>query len=66
MVEQKTKLNHLRQMRLNATIRIMNIGPKYRPGMTLKAGAYDIQVSAPGYKTYRRWHSRCWRTNNNH
>ena len=55
MVEQKTKLT-ISTNAANATIRIMNIGPKYRPGMTLKTGAYDIQVSAPGYKTYRRWH----------
>jgi len=55
LVEQKTKLTVITNP-ANATIRIMNIGPKYRPGMTLKTGAYDIQVSAPGYKTYRRWH----------
>lgn len=40
----------------NATIRIMNIGPKYQPGMRLKLAAYDIQVSATGYETYRGWH----------
>lgn len=55
LVEQKTKLT-IATNAPNATVRIMNIGPKYRPGMTLKTGAYDIQVSAPGYKTYRRWH----------
>ena len=40
----------------SATIRIMNIGPKYQPGMSLKPGAYDVQVSATGYETYRGWH----------
>lgn len=55
MVEQKTKLTITTNVP-NATIRIMNIGPKYRPGMVLNASSYDIQISAPGYKTYRRWH----------
>ncbi|MBQ4832090.1 carboxypeptidase regulatory-like domain-containing protein [Pseudoalteromonas sp. MMG010] len=55
LVEQKTKLT-INTATPNTTIRIMNIGPKYRPGMTLKVGSYDIQISAPGYKTYRRWH----------
>ncbi|MBO2663873.1 PEGA domain-containing protein [Shewanella algae] len=41
----------------NANIRIMNIGPKYHPGIRLKPGNYDVQVSAPGYQTYRKWHS---------
>ena len=40
----------------SSTIRIMNVGPKYQPGMLLKPGAYDIQVSATGYETYRGWH----------
>lgn len=55
MVEQKTKLT-ITTNAPNAIIRIMNIGPKYRPGLILKASSYDIQISAPGYKTYRRWH----------
>lgn len=55
MVEQKTKLT-ITSNAPNADIRIMNIGPKYRPGMVLNASSYDIQVSAPGFKTYRRWH----------
>ncbi len=41
----------------NATIRIMNIGPRFSQGMRLTPGNYDIQVSAPGYQTYRRWHT---------
>ena len=40
----------------NATIRIMNIAPKYQSGMHLKPGAYDILVSANGYEAYREWH----------
>lgn len=39
----------------NAKISIMNIGPKYRPGIPLTAGRYDIKVSSPGCQTYRRW-----------
>lgn len=39
----------------NAKVRIMNIKPRYQPGMTLPAGAYDVQVSAPSYKTLRTW-----------
>ncbi len=37
------------------TIRVMNIKPRYKPGMMLPAGNYDIEVSAPGYKTKRLW-----------
>jgi len=39
----------------NAKISIMNIKPKYRRGIRLMAGRYDIKVSSPGCKTYRRW-----------
>jgi hypothetical protein len=39
----------------NSKIRIMNIGPKYLPGMLLDNGQYDIEVSSPGYQTQRRW-----------
>ncbi|MGB0835379.1 MAG: carboxypeptidase-like regulatory domain-containing protein [Psychrobium sp.] len=39
----------------NAKIRIMNIGPKYRANMKLKAGRYDVEVSSPGYEPQRRW-----------
>ena len=38
-----------------AAIRIMNIKPAYIPGMTLSPGSYDVEVSASGYKTERRW-----------
>ncbi|MEH6555567.1 MAG: carboxypeptidase regulatory-like domain-containing protein, partial [Pseudoalteromonas tetraodonis] len=40
MVEQKTKLT-ITTNAPNAIIRIMNIGPKYRPGLILKASSYD-------------------------
>jgi len=41
----------------NATVRIMNIKPKYQAGIRLKAGLYDIQISAPGYRDRRFWMS---------
>ena len=40
----------------NARIRIMNIVPAYREGMVLDPGRYDIEVSAPGHRTQRRWY----------
>ncbi len=40
----------------DARVRIMNIVPTYREGMRLDPGRYDIEVSAPGYRTYRMWH----------
>lgn len=41
----------------DARVRIMNIAPAYRDGIALAADAeYDIEVSAPGYETYRREH----------
>lgn len=40
---------------VNARVRVMNIGPPYRPGMELEPGSYDIEVSAPGYEAQRRW-----------
>ncbi|MDG4595360.1 MAG: SUMF1/EgtB/PvdO family nonheme iron enzyme [Candidatus Contendobacter sp.] len=41
----------------SAQIRIMNIGPAYRDGIELAPGDFDLQVSAPGYQTYRAWHT---------
>lgn len=40
----------------NAKIRILNIKPKYKPGMEVQAGKYHIEVSANGYQTYKEWH----------
>ncbi|MGS0693471.1 PEGA domain-containing protein [Shewanella sp. 0m-4] len=39
----------------NARISVMNIKPKYQPGMQLPPGGYDIKVSAPGYQDVRQW-----------
>ena len=40
-----------------AQVRIMNISPAYRDGIELVPGDFDIEVSAPGYKTDRAWHT---------
>jgi hypothetical protein len=39
----------------NARIRIMNIRPRYQSGMLLQPGKYDLEISAEGYQTYRKW-----------
>ncbi|MEX2962123.1 SUMF1/EgtB/PvdO family nonheme iron enzyme [Microbulbifer sp. TYP-18] len=39
----------------NARVRIMNIAPRYEPGMALPPGPYDLEISRPGYVTERRW-----------
>jgi tetratricopeptide (TPR) repeat protein len=39
----------------DSTIKIMNIKPKYRPGIMLKPGQYEIQVSRRGYYTKTEW-----------
>ncbi|GGB18879.1 carboxypeptidase-like regulatory domain-containing protein [Agarivorans gilvus] len=38
-----------------AQIRVMNIKPKYREGIKLPSGNYNVEVSAPGFKTKRVW-----------
>ena len=40
---------------LNSRIRIMNIVPKYTDAILLEKGRYDVQVSKPGYQTFRKW-----------
>ncbi|CAM2905674.1 PEGA domain-containing protein [Pseudoalteromonas distincta] len=39
----------------DARVRIMNIAPVYQAAMELKEGKYDVEVSKPGYLTYRKW-----------
>ena len=38
----------------NARVRIMNIRPKYRHGIELEDGAYDVLVDATGYHSWRQ------------
>ncbi|MCV6639522.1 hypothetical protein [Candidatus Albibeggiatoa sp. nov. NOAA] len=39
----------------NAKIFIWNIKPKFRQGIELKVGRYDLRVQAKGYHTWRKW-----------
>lgn len=39
----------------DSTIRIMNIVPKYVPGLLLEQGDYHLRVSRKGYHTYDTW-----------
>ena len=39
----------------NARVRILNIGPKFRQGMTLDPGRYHVEVSGTGYDMKREW-----------
>ncbi|MCA0901424.1 bifunctional serine/threonine-protein kinase/formylglycine-generating enzyme family protein [Microbulbifer agarilyticus] len=39
----------------DARIRIMNIVPRYTPGISLEPGRYNVEVSKPGFSTVRRW-----------
>lgn len=39
----------------NSTIKIKNIGPKFKQGIQLKEGSYHIEVSYKGYKTHTQW-----------
>ena len=40
---------------LGATVRILNIAPKFYQGMALDPGRYHVEVSKPGYKTEKTW-----------
>jgi TPR repeat protein len=39
----------------DSRIRIMNIRPKYQPGICLREGKYDVFVTHQGYDSYREW-----------
>jgi len=39
----------------DATVKILNIKPRYRAGMKLKPGRYEVQVTRDGYKARRQW-----------
>ncbi len=39
----------------DAKVRIMNIKPKYKHGILLKPGKYDVSVTHPNYQEYRKW-----------
>ncbi|WKD51321.1 bifunctional serine/threonine-protein kinase/formylglycine-generating enzyme family protein [Microbulbifer spongiae] len=39
----------------DARVRIMNIAPRYQPGIKLEPGKYDLEISRPGFTKVRRW-----------
>lgn len=39
----------------DSQIRIMNISPKYHPGIELAPGQYDVSVERSGYHSVRQW-----------
>ncbi|MCW8194078.1 SUMF1/EgtB/PvdO family nonheme iron enzyme [Proteobacteria bacterium 005FR1] len=39
----------------DARVRILNIRERYHPGISLKAGAYHVEVSRPGYAGISEW-----------
>ena len=39
----------------DATVRILNIGPRYTRGMALAPGDYHVEVSKSGYDTKKQW-----------
>jgi len=39
----------------DATVKILNIAPAFYQGMDLDPGRYNVEVSASGYKTKKRW-----------
>ena len=39
----------------DARVRILNIKPKYHPGIRLRPGRYHIEVSKPGYRMHKEW-----------
>jgi len=60
VTEKKVKSDGLYSFNINATpsdstIKIINITPKYEPGIKLKAGKYDVSVAKKGYEKWRKW-----------
>lgn len=39
----------------DARVRILNIGPRYEPGIKLQSGDYHFEVARAGYETQRFW-----------
>ena len=46
----------------HATVSLLNAAQPYRRRMPLEPGRYQVEVSAPGYRTHRAWvdHKRTW------
>ena len=39
----------------DSQVKILNIGPRYHPGIALESGSYHVQVEKPGYHRQRQW-----------
>ncbi|MCK5876201.1 MAG: hypothetical protein KAG43_01095 [Candidatus Marithrix sp.] len=39
----------------DSKVRIMNIGPRYQPGILLKPGKYDVYITNKNHQEYRKW-----------
>ncbi|MBE9563119.1 MAG: hypothetical protein IMF12_09695 [Proteobacteria bacterium] len=39
----------------DSKVRIMNIKPKYQPGILLRPGKYDVYITNENYHEYRKW-----------
>ena len=46
---------HVKTKPANATVKILNIVPKFQQGIRLTPGAYHLQASADGWKTQALW-----------
>ena len=46
----------------HATVSLLNVAQPYRRRMPLERGRYQVEVSAPGYRTHRAWvdHEQTW------
>ncbi|GEM_PF-5675560 len=60
IIEKVVESDGLYSLNINATpsdstVKVMNIPPKYKPGIKLKAGKYDVSVSKKGYGKWREW-----------
>ena len=38
-----------------ATVKVLNIGPRFHQGMELESGRYHVEVSASGHAAWREW-----------
>ncbi|MFK5971535.1 MAG: excalibur calcium-binding domain-containing protein [Candidatus Marithrix sp.] len=54
-LSQKKDIYHLLINVIPSDSKIINIKPKYKPNIELKAGKYNILVERKGYKKYRKW-----------
>jgi len=46
---------YVRPVPAGATVRILNIGPRFEQGMELDAGRYHVEVTLNGYEEHKEW-----------